>query len=55
VSQHLRYDPATGPGPVAEAANANREAGLEMAIVYLPTPHDPAVLEPLASALSELN
>jgi F420-dependent oxidoreductase-like protein len=55
VSQHLRYDPATGPGAVAEAADKSREAGLELAIVYLPPPHDPAILEPLASALSELD
>jgi hypothetical protein len=29
--------------------------GAELAIVYLSPPHTPAVLEPLASALSELS
>lgn len=30
------------------------EAGVDLAICYLPPPHTPAVLEPLAEALSDL-
>jgi len=33
---------------------AQTAAGAELAIVYLPPPHTATVLEPLASALSEL-
>ena len=56
-------DPATGdpatrrPGDPAGTAAAAADlgaAGAGAAIVYLPPPHTPAVLEPLASALSEL-
>jgi len=43
-----------GPAQTAAAAAALGAAGAELAIVYLPPPHTPAVLEPLASALSEL-
>jgi hypothetical protein len=39
----------------AAAAAAFGAAGAGLAIVYLPPPHTPAVLEPLASALSELS
>ena len=54
TSTHLRYDPAGGPGPLVEQAAAFAEAGLDLGIVYLPAPHDPAVLEPLAEALAPL-
>jgi F420-dependent oxidoreductase-like protein len=54
TSMHLLYDPAGGPGPVVEQAAAYAEAGLDLGIVYLPPPHDPAVLEPLAEALAPL-
>jgi len=42
--------------PAATAADAADlgAAGAELAIVYLPPPHTPAVLEPLAVALSEV-
>jgi alkanesulfonate monooxygenase SsuD/methylene tetrahydromethanopterin reductase-like flavin-dependent oxidoreductase (luciferase family) len=47
--------PFTGdPAQTATAAAALGAAGAGLAIVYLPPPHSPAVLEPLASALSEL-
>ncbi len=39
---------------VAETAAALGEHGLDLAIVYLPPPHTPAVLEPLAEALAPL-
>ncbi|WP_201264516.1 hypothetical protein [Streptomyces olivochromogenes] len=42
--------------PAATAATAAElgEAGAELAIVYLPPPCTPAVLEPLATALGRL-
>ena len=51
--------PADGdPGPVAEAAAAYAEAGVDLAssptVETLPPPHTPAVLEPLAEALAPL-
>ena len=54
TSIHLLYDPAGGPGPLVEQAAAFADAGLDLGIVYLPPPHDPAVLEPLAEALAPL-
>lgn len=42
------------PAETATAAAALGAAGAGLAIVYLPPPHTPAVLEPLASALAEL-
>ena len=47
--------PFTGdPAATAAAAAAFGQAGAGLGIVSLPTPHPPAVLEPLASALAEL-
>jgi F420-dependent oxidoreductase-like protein len=47
--------PFTGdPAETAAAAAALGAVGVELAIVYLRPPHTPAVLEPLANALSEL-
>lgn len=54
TSTHLRFDPATGPGPIAELAAALDEAGMDVGIVSLPPPHDPAWLEPIAEALAPL-
>lgn len=51
LSSHVRFDPATGPGPTVEAATQLAEAGASLGIIQLPPPHDPAVLEPLAEAL----
>jgi F420-dependent oxidoreductase-like protein len=42
------------PAATAAAAADLGAAGTELAIVYLPPPHTPAVLEPLAAALSEV-
>jgi hypothetical protein len=36
-----------------ESAAALGEQGLDLAIIYLPPPHDPAVLEPLAEAIRD--
>jgi F420-dependent oxidoreductase-like protein len=53
TSTHLRFDPANVSAVVDEAA-AFADAGLDLGIVYLPPPHTPAVLEPLAAALAPL-
>jgi F420-dependent oxidoreductase-like protein len=50
TSTHLRYDPAD-MGPMLDEAKALSEAGLDFGIVYLPPPHTPGALEPLAKAL----
>jgi F420-dependent oxidoreductase-like protein len=42
------------PAEVAEQCAAFGEAGADKVIVYLPPPHDPSVLEPLADALTPL-
>ena len=54
TSTHLRFSPDDGPGALAESAAEWAEAGLDLGIIYLPTPHTPAVLEPLAEALRPL-
>jgi F420-dependent oxidoreductase-like protein len=53
TSTHLRLDPANLTATIDEAA-AFAGAGLDVGIVYLPPPHTPAVLEPLADALLPL-
>jgi len=55
TSTHLRYSPDTGVGALAEQAREWAEAGLDLGIVYLPPPYDPAVLEPIADALAALH
>ena len=53
VSSQVRF---TGdPADTAATAAALGARGAELAIVYLPTPYTPGVLEPLASALAELS
>jgi F420-dependent oxidoreductase-like protein len=54
LSSHVRLGPGGDPGPVADAAAALGEHGLDLAIVVLPPPHDPGVLAPLAEALAQL-
>ncbi len=54
TSTHLRFGEDGDPGRVAEQAQRFAEVGLDLAIVYLPVPHRPAVLEPLAEALTPL-
>jgi F420-dependent oxidoreductase-like protein len=52
ISSHVLYadDPKATAADVAERG----EAGLQLAIVTLPTPYRPDVLEPLANALAEV-
>jgi F420-dependent oxidoreductase-like protein len=54
TSTHLRLDPSGDVGSLVDAATAYAEAGLDMGIIYLPPPHTPAVLEPVAAALADL-
>jgi hypothetical protein len=54
LSSHVRLDPGGDPGTAVQAAAALGERGLDLAIVTLPPPHDPAVLTPLADALARL-
>jgi F420-dependent oxidoreductase-like protein len=52
LSSHVRY---TGdPAETAASAAALGEVGLDLAIVYLPPPLSPSVLEPIATALAQL-
>lgn len=52
LSSHVRF--AGDPKATAAAAAALGEEGLGLAIVQLPPPHRPEVLEPLAQALAEV-
>jgi F420-dependent oxidoreductase-like protein len=54
ISSHVRLASGGGPKATAESVAALGEAGLDLAIIYLPPPHDPGVLEPLAEALGAL-
>ena len=54
TSMHVRVPAGGDPGPVVETAAAYAEAGIDLAICYLPPPHTPAVLAPLAEALTPL-
>jgi F420-dependent oxidoreductase-like protein len=54
TSTHLRLGEDGDIGAVVDQAAAYAEAGLDLGIVYLPPPHTPAVLEPLATALQKL-
>ncbi|QWF77810.1 LLM class F420-dependent oxidoreductase [Amycolatopsis sp. CA-230715] len=54
LSSHVRLGPDNDYAKVAAEAEALGEAGLDLAIVYLPPPHTPDVLEPLAKALEPL-
>jgi F420-dependent oxidoreductase-like protein len=54
LSSHIRLGPRGEAGPAVDTAAALGELGLDLAIVILPPPHDPAVLAPLADALAQL-
>jgi F420-dependent oxidoreductase-like protein len=54
LSSHVRLGPDGDYAKVAADAEALGAVGLDLAIVYLPPPHTPAVLEPLAKALEPL-
>lgn len=53
LSSHVRMNDG-GPQQAAETAAALGEQGVDLAIMILPTPLDPAVLAPLADALAPL-
>src|SRR6201996_6400106 len=55
LSSHVTFDPAAGASATAEQAAALGEVGLDLAIVYLRPPLDPAVLEPLATAFAQIS
>lgn len=52
LSSHVPFN--GDPAQTAAIATGLREVGLQLAIVTLPPPHTPAVLEPIAQALREL-
>ena len=52
LSAHVRLGEDRNYGQVIEEAAALGEQGLDLAIIYLPPPYDPAVLEPLADEIS---
>jgi F420-dependent oxidoreductase-like protein len=54
TSVHIRLPENGDTGPLADKAAAYADAGLDLGIVYLPPPHTPAVLEPVAQALRPL-
>ena len=53
TSAHVRLEPDLDYAKAIAQAAALGEQGLDLAIVYLPPPHDPAVLEPLAEAIRD--
>jgi F420-dependent oxidoreductase-like protein len=54
TSTHLRLAPDGDTASLVDEAAGYAEAGLDLGIIYLPPPHTPAVLEPVAEALSAL-
>jgi hypothetical protein len=54
LSSHVRLGPGGDLGAAVDSVAALAERGLDLAIVILPPPHDPAVLAPLAEALARL-
>ena len=53
LSSHVRLGPGGELGPALDMVAALGDLGLDLAIVILPPPHDPAVLTPLAEALTQ--
>jgi DNA-binding transcriptional LysR family regulator len=53
TSAHLRLEPDLDYAKVVDDAAALAAEGLDLGIVYIPPPHDPAVLEPLAEAIRD--
>jgi F420-dependent oxidoreductase-like protein len=54
TSTHLRLSPGGSIGDLVDEAAAFAEAGMDLGVVTLAPPHDPAVLSPLAEALRPL-
>ncbi|MHA7664122.1 hypothetical protein [Mycolicibacterium sp. HS_4_1] len=48
---HLRLESDRNYGQIVEQAAALEPEGLDLAVIYLDPPHDPAILEPLAEAI----
>jgi F420-dependent oxidoreductase-like protein len=55
TSTHLRLGDDGDTAALARTAEQFAAVGLDLGIVYLPPPHTPAVLEPIAEALAPLN
>ncbi len=55
LSTHFRLGTDGDIGAVVKQAEAYAAAGLDLGIVYLPPPHRPDVLEPVAKALADLS
>jgi F420-dependent oxidoreductase-like protein len=55
TSTHIRLSENHNYAKAAEEAAAFQAVGLDLAIFYLPPPHSPTVLEPLAQALTQIN
>ncbi|QLL07411.1 LLM class F420-dependent oxidoreductase [Mycobacterium vicinigordonae] len=53
LSSHLGLGPDRNYSQVMETAAALGAEGLDLGIIYLAPPHDPAVLEPLAEAIRD--
>ena len=53
LSAHIGYNPERGPRAIIEDSIALGSEGLDLAIVYLPVPHDARVLEPIAEAIRD--
>jgi F420-dependent oxidoreductase-like protein len=54
LSTHLRYDQHEGPASLADTAAEWAEAGLDLGIVYVPTPHHPSAVEEIAKVVEPL-
>ena len=54
LSSHVRLGPNGEDRQAIDTAAPLGDLGLDLAIVILPPPHDPAVLAPLADALAQL-
>jgi len=53
LSAHVRLGEDRDYAKVVDEAGALGKEGLDLAIIYLPPPYDPAVLEPLAEAIRD--
>jgi F420-dependent oxidoreductase-like protein len=53
LSAHVRLESDLDYAKAVDEAGALGKEGLDLAIIYLPPPHDPAVLEPLAEAIRD--
>jgi F420-dependent oxidoreductase-like protein len=54
LSSHIRLGENNDLAPAVDQIAALGEQGLDLAIVYIPVPHTPAILTPLAEALAPL-